>query len=33
LESSEYAERVVVKLMDYLLDLNAYRGTGRLFLP
>ena len=31
--SREYAERVMVKLLDYLLDLDAYRGTGRLYLP
>ena len=33
LTSREYAERVILKLLDYLLDLDAYRGTGRLFLP
>lgn len=31
--SREYAERAMVKLLDYLLDLDAYRGTGRLYLP
>jgi hypothetical protein len=29
----EYAELVAVKLMELLLDLNTYRGTGRLYLP
>ena len=31
--SREYAERVILKLLDYLLDLDAYRGAGRLYLP
>jgi hypothetical protein len=33
LHSREYAERVVSKLLDYLIDIDNYRGTGRLFLP
>jgi hypothetical protein len=33
MSSREYAERVILKLLDYLLDLDAYRGTGRLYLP
>jgi hypothetical protein len=33
MNSREYAERVMLKLLDYLLDLDAYRGTGRLCLP
>jgi hypothetical protein len=32
-DSSAYAERIMVRLMDYLSDLDDYRGTGRLFLP
>jgi hypothetical protein len=31
--SREYAERVVERLLDYLLDIDKYRGTGRLYLP
>jgi hypothetical protein len=30
---SIYAARVAVKLMEYLMDLDRYRGTGRLYLP
>jgi hypothetical protein len=33
LHSRDYAERVVVRLLDYLLDIAKYRGTGRLYLP
>ena len=29
----EYAERVVTRLLEVLLDLEQYRGTGRLYLP
>jgi hypothetical protein len=32
-DSSDYAERIMARLMDYLLDLDEYRGTGRLYLP
>jgi hypothetical protein len=28
-----YADRVVDRLIDYLLDIDRYRGTGRLYLP
>jgi hypothetical protein len=28
-----YADRVALKLLEHLLDLDALRGTGRLFLP
>jgi hypothetical protein len=28
-----YAERVVERLIDYLLDIDKYRGAGRLYLP
>jgi hypothetical protein len=28
-----YAERVVEKLLEYLLDIEKYLGTGRLYLP
>lgn len=31
--SSSYAERVANKLLDYLLDMENLRGTGRLYLP
>jgi hypothetical protein len=28
-----YAERAAERLLDYLLDLDKYRGAGRLFIP
>jgi hypothetical protein len=31
--SRAYAERVVTRLLEYLLDLENFRGTGRLYLP
>ncbi len=31
--NSTYVERVVVALYDYLLRIDAVRGTGRLYLP
>ena len=31
--SREYADRVAERLLGYLLDIDAVRGTGRLFLP
>jgi hypothetical protein len=33
LGSREYAERVATRLLAYLLDLENFRGTGRLYLP
>jgi hypothetical protein len=33
LHSGEYVGRVVERLLDYLLDIDNYRGTGRLYLP
>ena len=33
LQSPAYLESVVERLLDYLLDHDNYRGTGRLFLP
>ena len=33
LRSRNYAERVAAQLLDYLLDIDNYRGTGRLYLP
>ncbi len=32
-QSSVYLDKVVEKLLDYLLDEANYRGSGRLFLP
>jgi hypothetical protein len=29
----EYAEEAVESLLEYLLDIDGFRGTGRLFLP
>ncbi len=31
--SRAYAERVAARLLEYLIDLDNYRGTGRLYLP
>jgi hypothetical protein len=31
--SLSYAERVLEKMFDYLLQIDTLRGTGRLFLP
>jgi hypothetical protein len=33
LHSREYAERVVESLLEHLLEIDAYRGAGRLYLP
>lgn len=33
LHSREYAERVAAKLIEYLIDMDQYRGAGRLYLP
>jgi hypothetical protein len=32
-KSRVYAERVLERLYEYLLDIDTVRGTGRLFLP
>jgi len=32
-KSREYAERVALRLLEYLLEIDAHRGTGRLYLP
>jgi hypothetical protein len=31
--SHDYAERAVEKLLGYLLDIDRYRGAGRLYIP
>jgi hypothetical protein len=31
--SRDYAERVAEQMLDYLFDVENYRGTGRLYLP
>jgi len=31
--SGEYMDRVVKRLIEYLVDIDLYRGTGRLYLP
>ncbi len=31
--SRAYADRVVEKLLEYLIDLDDYRGGGRFYLP
>jgi hypothetical protein len=31
--SAEYAVRVTEKMVDLLLDIDRFRGTGRLYLP
>jgi len=33
LTSAEYADRVIDRLLRYLLELDNVRGTGRLFIP
>jgi hypothetical protein len=33
LTSPEYADRVVERLLEYLVDVENLRGTGRLYLP
>ncbi len=33
LRSSEYANRVVESLLEYLVDIDKVRGAGRLWLP
>jgi hypothetical protein len=33
LQSKDYAERVAIRLLEYLLDIDDYRGSGRLYLP
>jgi hypothetical protein len=33
LHSKDYAERVAAKMLDYLLNIEQLRGTGRLYLP
>lgn len=32
-QSSEYADHVVERMLEFLLDLEKLRGTGRLYLP
>lgn len=33
IHSRAYAERVVERLLEVLIDIDNYRGTGRLYLP
>ena len=33
LSGRAYAERVATRLLEILLDVEQYRGTGRLYLP
>jgi hypothetical protein len=33
LNEREYANRAVDKLLEYLFDIDNYRGTGRLYVP
>ena len=33
LTSQDYAERVAIQVLEYLVDLDNFRGTGRLFVP
>jgi hypothetical protein len=33
LASQDYAERVAIQVLEYLLDLDNFRGVGRLFVP
>jgi hypothetical protein len=31
--SRDYAERVIERLLEYLLNIDLVRGTGRLYIP
>lgn len=31
--SGEYAERAAIRLLEFLIDMEYYRGSGRLWLP
>ncbi len=33
LQDRDYLDRVAESLMEYLVDIDNYRGTGRLYLP
>jgi len=33
LASQDYAERVALQVLEYLMALDRFRGTGRLFVP
>jgi len=33
LASRDYAERVAIQVLEYILDLDHFRGVGRLFVP
>ena len=33
LASRDYAERVAIQVLEYLLELDHFRGVGRLFVP
>jgi hypothetical protein len=33
LASRDYAERVAIRVLEYLLELDNLRGVGRLFVP
>jgi hypothetical protein len=33
LMSQDYAERVAIQVLEYLMELDNFRGTGRLFVP
>jgi hypothetical protein len=33
LHDPAYRERVAERLLEYLIDMDKYRGTGRLYLP
>lgn len=33
LTEQDYLERAAIRLMEILMDIDQYRGTGRLFIP
>ena len=33
LANRDYAERVAIRVLEYLLELDNLRGVGRLFVP
>lgn len=33
IRSQDYLHRIVARLLEYLIDVESFRGTGRLYLP
>lgn len=32
-KDNAYAEQAALRLLEYLMDLDSYRGTGRIYVP